>query len=128
LPRAWSTSRSVSAPVAFRSYRSGSTEMLALSAPDPKADIRKRGQASPDDGDALALTFVKAVAQAEVEERDEDTRRVWHQRPRRVDAMSPKYRAGCDKAIYRIPGQETRSVTASSGSSRRCSRWRIQSG
>ena len=34
--------------------------------------MQKRGQASPDDGDALALTFAQAVAPAEVEERDED--------------------------------------------------------
>ena len=34
--------------------------------------MQKRGQASPDDGDALALTFAQAVAAAEVEERDED--------------------------------------------------------
>jgi len=36
-----------------------------------KADMQKRGQANPDDGDALALTFAQAVAPAEVEERDE---------------------------------------------------------
>jgi hypothetical protein len=34
--------------------------------------MQKRGQASPDDGDALALTFAQEVAPAEVEERDED--------------------------------------------------------
>ena len=32
----------------------------------------KRGQASPDDGDALALTFAQVVAPAEKEECDED--------------------------------------------------------
>ena len=37
-----------------------------------KADMQKRGQASPDDGDALALTFAKTVGPAEVEERDEE--------------------------------------------------------
>jgi hypothetical protein len=36
------------------------------------ADTQKRGQASPDGGDALALTFAQAVAPAEVEEPDED--------------------------------------------------------
>jgi hypothetical protein len=39
---------------------------------ESKADMQKRGQASPDDGDALALTFPQAVAPAKVEERDED--------------------------------------------------------
>jgi phage terminase large subunit len=39
---------------------------------ESKADMQKRGQASPDDGDALALTFAQEVAPAEVEEHDED--------------------------------------------------------
>jgi len=39
---------------------------------ESKADMQKRGQASPDDGDALALTFAQKVAPAEKEERDED--------------------------------------------------------
>jgi hypothetical protein len=39
---------------------------------ESKADMQKRGQASPDDGDALALTFAQEVAPAEVEEPDED--------------------------------------------------------
>jgi dUTPase len=34
--------------------------------------MQKRGQASPDDGDALALTFAQTVAPAEVEEKDEE--------------------------------------------------------
>ncbi len=34
--------------------------------------MQKRGQASPDDGDALQLTFAQAVAPAEVEEREEE--------------------------------------------------------
>jgi hypothetical protein len=35
--------------------------------------MQKRGQASPDDGDALALTFAQVVAPPEKEEeRDED--------------------------------------------------------
>ena len=37
---------------------------------ESKADMQKRGQASPDDGDALALTFAQPVAPAEVEEED----------------------------------------------------------
>jgi hypothetical protein len=43
-----------------------------FSALESKADRRKRGQASPDDGDALALTFGQPVAPAEVEEEDEE--------------------------------------------------------
>jgi hypothetical protein len=34
--------------------------------------MQKRGQASPDDGHALALTFAQPVAPAEVEEPDEE--------------------------------------------------------
>jgi hypothetical protein len=34
--------------------------------------MQKRGQASPDDGDALALTFAQEVAPAKIEEQDED--------------------------------------------------------
>src|ERR1035441_8325086 len=39
---------------------------------ESKADMRKRGLASPDDGDALALTFAQPVVPPEKEERDED--------------------------------------------------------
>jgi hypothetical protein len=39
---------------------------------ESKADMQKRGQASPDDGDALALTFAQPVTAAEVEEEDEE--------------------------------------------------------
>jgi hypothetical protein len=39
---------------------------------ESKADKQKRGQASPDDGDALALTFAQSVEPAEVEEEDEE--------------------------------------------------------
>jgi hypothetical protein len=34
--------------------------------------MQKRGQTSPDDGDALALTFAQPVSPAEVEEKDEE--------------------------------------------------------
>jgi hypothetical protein len=34
--------------------------------------VQKRGQASPDDGDELALTFAQPVAPPEVEEEDEE--------------------------------------------------------
>jgi hypothetical protein len=36
------------------------------------ADIQERGQASPDDGDALALTFAQPVEPTEIEEPDEE--------------------------------------------------------
>jgi hypothetical protein len=39
---------------------------------ESKADMKKRGQASPDDGDTLALTFAQPVERAEVEEEDEE--------------------------------------------------------
>jgi hypothetical protein len=50
-------------------YHINRSNLLVL---ESKADIQKRGQASLDDGDALALTFAKAVAPAEVEECDEE--------------------------------------------------------
>jgi hypothetical protein len=37
---------------------------------ESKADMQKRGQASPGDGDALALTFAQPVAPAEVDEEE----------------------------------------------------------
>ena len=39
---------------------------------ESEADMQKRGQASPDDGDALALTFAQSVEPAEVEEEDDE--------------------------------------------------------
>jgi hypothetical protein len=45
------------------------SNLLAL---ESKADMQKRGQPSPDDGDALALTFAQPVEPAEVEEEDEE--------------------------------------------------------
>jgi hypothetical protein len=50
-------------------YHINCSNLLVL---ESKADMQKRGQASPDDGDALALTFAQAVAPAEKEERGED--------------------------------------------------------
>jgi hypothetical protein len=51
-------------------YHINQSNLLVLRS---KADMQKRGQASPDDGDALALTFARAGAPAEKEEeRDED--------------------------------------------------------
>ena len=50
-------------------YHINRSNLLVL---ESKVDMQKRGQASPDDGDALALTVAQAVAPAEKEERDED--------------------------------------------------------
>jgi phage terminase large subunit len=50
-------------------YHINRSNLLVL---ESKADMQKRGQASPDDGDALALTFAQEVAPAKMEERDED--------------------------------------------------------
>ena len=50
-------------------YHINRSNLLVL---ESKADMQKRGQASPDDGDALALTFAQPVEPAEVEEPDEE--------------------------------------------------------
>jgi len=50
-------------------YHINRSNLLVL---ESKADMQKRGQASPDDGDALALTFAQEVAPAEVKEPHED--------------------------------------------------------
>jgi hypothetical protein len=50
-------------------YHINRSHLLVL---ESKADMQKRGQASPGDGDALALTFAQPVAPAEVEEPDEE--------------------------------------------------------
>jgi hypothetical protein len=52
-----------------RRYHINRSNLLVL---ESKADMQKRRQASPDDGDALALTFAQPVAPAEVEEEDEE--------------------------------------------------------
>ena len=39
---------------------------------ESKADMQKRGQASPDDGDALCLTFAQPVAPPELASGDEE--------------------------------------------------------
>jgi len=67
---------------------------------ESKADMQKRGQVSPDDEDAVALPLTQVVAPAKVEEREELGGYVIPG----PGAVSPKYRVGCDKAIYRIPG------------------------
>jgi hypothetical protein len=43
-------------------YHINRSNLLVL---ESKADMQKRSQASPDDGDALALTFAQAVAPPE---------------------------------------------------------------
>jgi hypothetical protein len=57
---------------------------------ESKADMQKRGQASPDDGDALApdLRADRGAGESRRAGRRRGIRRVWHQRARRVDAMS----------------------------------------
>ena len=50
-------------------YHINRSNLLVL---EGKADMQKRGEASPDDGDALALIFAQTVAPAEVEDRDDD--------------------------------------------------------
>jgi hypothetical protein len=57
------------ATLAGRGYQLNGSNLLVL---ESKADMQKRGQASPDDGDALALTFAQPVAPTEVEEEDEE--------------------------------------------------------
>jgi tartrate dehydratase beta subunit/fumarate hydratase class I family protein len=54
-----------------------------------KADMQKRGQASPDDGDALALTFAQTVAPANVEEEGRGRIRAVQWQELGVDAMTP---------------------------------------
>jgi hypothetical protein len=39
---------------------------------ESNSDVQRHGLASPDDGDALALTFARPVEPAEVEEEDEE--------------------------------------------------------
>src|SRR5580765_693400 len=70
-------------------YHINRSNLLVL---ESKADMQKRGQASPDDGDALALTFAQTVAPPEKEEerRGRRVRRTQRdQWPGLVDAMSP---------------------------------------
>jgi hypothetical protein len=59
----------MAADLAGPGYHINRSNLLVL---ESKADMQKRGQASPDDGDALALTFAQPVAPAEVDEEDEE--------------------------------------------------------
>jgi hypothetical protein len=63
------TDEKMSADLAAPGYHINRSNLLVL---ESKADMQKRGQASPDDDDALALTFAQPVAPAEVEEVDEE--------------------------------------------------------
>jgi hypothetical protein len=64
------TDEKMATDLAGPGYHINRSNLLVL---ESKADMQKRGQASPDDGDALALTFAQAVAPPEKEEeRDED--------------------------------------------------------
>jgi hypothetical protein len=66
-------------------------ESKVLESKESKADMQKRGQASPDDGDALALTSAQPMAPAEVEEPDEEEEfgRYSGSSSGSVDAMTP---------------------------------------
>jgi hypothetical protein len=59
----------MAADLAGPGYHVNRSKLLVL---ESKADVQMRGQASPDDGGALSMTFAQPVAAAEVEERDED--------------------------------------------------------
>ena len=59
----------MAADLASPGYPINRSNLLVL---ESKADVQKRGHASPDDGDALALTFAQPVAPAEVEEVDDE--------------------------------------------------------
>src|SRR5258708_28924460 len=65
-------------------YHINRSNLLVL---ESKEDMQKRGQASPDDGDALALTFAQAVAPAEGEERDGDEQIIGRYRPHAPRAL-----------------------------------------
>ena len=63
------TDEKIAADLAGPGYHINRSNLLVL---ESKAEMQKRGQASPDDGDALALTFAQPVEPAEVEEKDEE--------------------------------------------------------
>src|SRR6202158_4712144 len=65
------TDEKMATDLAGPGYHINRSNLLVL---ESKADMQKRGQASPDDGDAPALTFAHPVAPAEVEEVDEGGR------------------------------------------------------
>ena len=59
----------MAADLAGLGYHVNRSNLLVL---ESKADMQRRGSASPDDGDALALTFAAVVVPAELEDPDED--------------------------------------------------------
>src|SRR6266481_5095137 len=64
------TDEKMATDLAGPGYHINRSNLLVL---ESKANMQKRGLASPDDGDALALTFAQARWRpAEKEERDED--------------------------------------------------------
>ena len=63
------TDEKMAADLAGPRYHINRSNLLVL---ESKADMQKRGQASPDDGDALALTFAQPLQPAEVEEEDDE--------------------------------------------------------
>jgi hypothetical protein len=81
----------MAADLAGPGYHINRSNLLVL---ESKADMQKRGQANPDDGDALALTFAEPVAPAEVEEKDEEK----NSATRTTVAAVPA--GGCDDATW----------------------------
>src|SRR5450631_2114682 len=63
------TDEKIASDLSGPGYHINRSNLLVL---ESKADMQKRGQASPDDGDALALTFAQPVAPTVKEEPDED--------------------------------------------------------
>jgi hypothetical protein len=75
----------MAADLADPGYHINRSNLLVL---ESKADMQRRGQASPDDGDALALTSAEPVAPAEVGEEGGIQDRAVRRRQLRVDAMT----------------------------------------
>ena len=66
---------------------------------ESKADMQRRGQASPDDGDALALTFAQAVARRRRKKR---ATRTMNSAGRAGTADSTARARGCDEPHKRL--------------------------
>jgi phage terminase large subunit len=58
-------------------YHINRSNLLVL---ESKADMQKRGQASPDDGDALALTFAPPGSSASTSEPGRRSSDLWRER------------------------------------------------
>jgi hypothetical protein len=89
------TDEKMAADLAGPEYLINRNNLLVL---ESKADMQKRGQASPDDGDALALSFAQPVAPRKSKSR---TRRR-HSGDTPVAAVRA---GGCDEEIWRVHGQ-----------------------